>query len=169
VSQPAQPDRTDQPDQHSRKTRRRMNQAETADLDTADLDTADLDTAELRTADLGSARYDAEADTAELALPRRDEKRVPQRWIARRLRGLSGCCAAGLAVLALLVLAAQILGWSTGEPGPGAGRLATHLVAAVLAVLVQRVADRRQDVAGAVAAVAVLAVTGATLWLMWWM
>jgi hypothetical protein len=137
--------------------------------DMADLDTARLDTVELRGAGPRSARHDAEADTAELAVPRHEETRAPERWIARRLRGLSGCCAAGLVVLALVVLGAQILGWSTGEPGPGAGRLVAHLAAAVLAVSAQRFADRRRDAAGAVAAAAGLAITGTTLWLLWWM
>jgi hypothetical protein len=93
--------------------------------------------------------------------------------VAPRARGgfgreVAGALAVGLSVLAIVVLVFQVLAWIRGVPGPGAMMVVGHLSAAVLAVLVQRVADRANGAAAAVAAVAVVAITGATMWLLWW-
>jgi predicted permease len=85
-----------------------------------------------------------------------------------RWRGLTGALAAGLVVLALVVLGSGVLALITGTPGPAVFMLVGHPVAAALALVAQRFVDtRRRRVAG-VAAVAVLAITAATLWLFWW-
>jgi hypothetical protein len=83
-------------------------------------------------------------------------------------REVAGALAVGLSVLAIVVLVFQVLAWIRGVPGPGAMMVVGHLSAAVLAVLVQRVADRANGAAAATAAVAVVAITGATMWLLWW-
>ena len=91
-----------------------------------------------------------------------DERgRLPRsRW-----RGLTGALAAGLVVLALVVLGSGVFALITGTPGPAVFMLVGHPVAAVLALVAQRFVDtRRRRVAG----VAVLAITAATLWLFWW-
>lgn len=81
---------------------------------------------------------------------------------------LSGALALGLAVLAGVVLVFQILAWAQGMPGPGALTVVGHLVAAGLALLAQRFADRRRGWQGAVAVLAVVAVSATALWLFWW-
>lgn len=91
----------------------------------------------------------------------------------RRTRGglwreLSGALAVGISVLAVVVVVFQVLAWVRDMPGPGATMVAGHLVAAVLAVVVQRFADRYSGWLAAVATLGVLAITGATLWLFWW-
>jgi hypothetical protein len=83
-------------------------------------------------------------------------------------RELAGALAVGLSVLAIVVLVFQVLAWIRNVPGPGAAMVGGHLGAAVLAVLVQRVADRAAGWLAAVAAVAVVAITAATMWLLWW-
>jgi hypothetical protein len=83
-------------------------------------------------------------------------------------RELAGALAVGLSVLAIVVLVFQVLAWIRGVPGPGAAMVGGHLGAAVLAVLVQRVADKNSGVLSAASAVAVVAITGATMWLLWW-
>jgi hypothetical protein len=83
-------------------------------------------------------------------------------------RELAGALAVGLSVLAIVVLVFQVLAWIRGVPGPGAMMVVGHLGAAVLAVLVQRVADRASGAVAAAAAVAVVAITGVTMWLLWW-
>ncbi len=91
----------------------------------------------------------------------------------RRRRGgfareLAGALAVGLSVLAIVVLVFQVLAWVRGMPGPGATMVGGHLGAAVLAVLVQRVADKSSGVLSVLAALAVVAITGVTMWLLWW-
>ncbi|MFD9895497.1 hypothetical protein ACFWY9_39655 [Amycolatopsis sp. NPDC059027] len=82
-------------------------------------------------------------------------------------RGLTGSLAAGLVVLALGVLAVAGVCLFTGAPGPAVPMLAGHPVAALLAVLGQRVADRRNGLVAGLAGVGVLAVVAATLILFW--
>jgi hypothetical protein len=55
----------------------------------------------------------------------------------------------------------------TGAPGPGATLLVGHPVAAVLALLAQRVADRRTGPPAAGAGVAVVLFTVSALTLFW--
>ena len=81
---------------------------------------------------------------------------------------LSGALAIGLAVLAAVVLVFQILAWVGGLPGPGLLTVAGHLVAAGLAVVAQRFADKNRGWPGALAVLAVVVVTTGALWLYWW-
>ncbi|HEU5469639.1 MAG TPA: hypothetical protein VFV67_03230 [Actinophytocola sp.] len=92
----------------------------------------------------------------------------PARGRARFWPELSGALALGLGALAAVVLVFQILAVAQGKPGPGLLTVAAHLVAAGLAVLAQRVADRARGRTAALAVLGVLAVTGATLWIFWW-
>ena len=99
---------------------------------------------------------EAEVDTA--------PAKVRGRW----WRGLTGSLAAGLAVLAVGVLVVGAICLYTGVPGPGATMLIGHPVAAVLALLAQRVADRRNGppAVGAGVAVVLFAVSALTMfWL----
>jgi hypothetical protein len=83
-------------------------------------------------------------------------------------REASGALAIGLTVLAVAVLVFQIVAMVSAIPGPGLGTVAGHLSAAAVAVLAQRLADRRGGWVGAAAVAVVLAVTGVTLWIFWW-
>jgi len=86
----------------------------------------------------------------------------------RALRGLSGALAAGLVVLGLVLAGAQWLSGSATVPGPGAGTLLGHGVGGIVALLLQRVADRSRGGRSVAASLAVLAVVGAVLWFWWW-
>ncbi len=81
---------------------------------------------------------------------------------------LSGALAIGLAALAAVVLVFQIVAWAQGIPGPGLLTVAGHVVAAGLALLAQRFADRRGGWRGAAAVLGVLTVSAVALWLFWW-
>jgi len=81
---------------------------------------------------------------------------------------LSGALAVGLAVLACVVLGFQIIAWVRGFPGPGLPTVAGHIVAAGLALLTQRFADRRSGWQAAAAVLGVMAVSAVALWLFWW-
>lgn len=83
-------------------------------------------------------------------------------------RELAGALAVGLSVLAVVVLVFQGLAWIRDMPGPGVAMVLGHLGAAVLALLAQRVVDRTSGWIATVAAVGVVAITGATMWLLWW-
>lgn len=83
-------------------------------------------------------------------------------------REISGAVALGVAALAVVVLALQVVAWLRGVPGPGLGALGAHIAAAVVAGLVQRVADRRGGWVRAAAVLGVLVLTGTVLWLFWW-
>jgi uncharacterized membrane protein YtjA (UPF0391 family) len=91
----------------------------------------------------------------------------PARERGRWWRGLTGSLAAGLAVLAVGVLAVAGIDLYTGAPGPGAAMLIGHPVAAVLALLAQRVADRRNGIAAAGAGIAVVLFVVSALTLFW--
>jgi hypothetical protein len=82
-------------------------------------------------------------------------------------RGLTGSLAAGLTVLAIAVLVVAGIDLYTGAPGPGAVLLIGHPVAAILALLAQRVADRRNGVPAAGAGLAVVLFTVSALTLFW--
>lgn len=79
-------------------------------------------------------------------------------------RGLAGSLAAGLLLLTLGLLAAELL---TPSSGPGVAVLVGHAVAAVLAIVAAVVADRTRGFATAAAVTAVLLVVAATLWVYW--
>lgn len=93
------------------------------------------------------------------------EKSTPRHSV---LRGASGALAACLVILLLFVLAAQIFFELQGYPGLGWGAVAGHALAVGLAVVLQRVADRRTGFVSALASLAVLVVAAAALWLLWW-
>jgi hypothetical protein len=111
---------------------------------------------------------DGSADTTvALAIPAAESRGRTARS-ARFARELAGALAVGLSVLAIVVVVFQILAWIRGMPGPGATMVGGHLVAAVVAVLVQRVADRNGGWLAGLAAIAVVAITAVTMWLLWW-
>ncbi|GAB3482043.1 hypothetical protein [Amycolatopsis cihanbeyliensis] len=93
---------------------------------------------------------------------------APGRTSGRWWRGLTGSLAAGLAVLAVGVLGAQVLGWASASSGPGAFMTCGHLLAAGLAILAQRVVDRGTGRLAGLAALAVVLLVVAPLWLFWW-
>ncbi|QUQ69031.1 hypothetical protein [Kutzneria sp. CA-103260] len=94
-----------------------------------------------------------------------EPRTTPRRSV---LRGASGAVAACVVILLLAVLASQIFFQLQGYPGLGWPAVAGHAVAAVIAVLLQRAADRRAGVVSALACLAVLLDAAATLWLFWW-
>jgi hypothetical protein len=85
----------------------------------------------------------------------------------RLLRGFSGVLAGGLVALALALLVAGIVARQHTVPGPGAVPIAGHVVAAAVAVLVQRRADRTTGAAAAGAALGVVALTAVVLGVQW--
>ena len=89
---------------------------------------------------------------------------------ARRsvLRGASGVVAASLVILLLVVIGAQIFFQLQGYPGLGWLAVGGHVLAAAIAVLLQRVADRRTGVVSALASLAVILDAAITFWLYWW-
>jgi hypothetical protein len=113
---------------------------------------------------LDGAVDDAVDDAVDAGGPRRDSS-VAARSLAA-LRFVSGTAAAGLLALAAVVWVAALV--ADDRPGPGAGAIAGHTVAAIAAVALQIVADRRRGPLAALAAVLVLALAFATLWFWWW-
>jgi predicted lipid-binding transport protein (Tim44 family) len=91
----------------------------------------------------------------------------PAKQGGRWWRGFTGSLAAGLVVLAIGVLVVAGVCLYTGVPGPGAVLLVGHPVAAALALLAQRVADRRNGVAAVGGGVAVVLFTVSALTLFW--
>ncbi|TDV37609.1 hypothetical protein [Actinophytocola oryzae] len=101
------------------------------------------------------------------------ELSTPPRPASPRHRGglwreLSGALAVGMSVLAVVVIVFQVLAWTRDVPGPGAWTVIGHVVAAALAVFVQRFADRLAGWAAAAAVVGVVVVSGLALWVFWW-
>jgi hypothetical protein len=86
----------------------------------------------------------------------------------RVLRATGGALCAGLAVLAVVLIAVWLLAISHDDPGPRARLLVGHLAAAAVAVALQRVADRRPDRLGRLASAGVLLLTGTVVALFWW-
>ncbi|WP_410569002.1 hypothetical protein [Amycolatopsis sp. cmx-4-61] len=95
------------------------------------------------------------------------EAAAPPRPGGRWWRGFTGSLAAGLTVLAVGVLVVGGICLFTGAPGPGATLLIGHPVAAVLALLAQRVADRRNGPAAVGAGLAVVLFTVSAISLFW--
>jgi hypothetical protein len=87
--------------------------------------------------------------------------------VSGALRALGGALAAGLVVLALLLVGAAFLAGDRGVPGPGAGTITVHVLGAAAAVGLQRWSDRRADPAGAVAAAGVVLLSGVVLAAQW--
>ncbi len=73
-----------------------------------------------------------------------------------------------MAVLAVCVLVVAAICLFTGAPGPGLLMLIGHPVAAVLALLAQRVADTRNGRVAGFAGVGVVVAVTAALSLFWW-
>lgn len=88
--------------------------------------------------------------------------------LVRTLRALSGAVAAGLVLLTLVVVVVGIIGGQRGFPGPGAVSIGVHIAGSVLALLCQRVADRRRNFAAPLASLLVLAIAAGVLWTQWW-
>ena len=86
----------------------------------------------------------------------------------RALRGLSGVLAGGLVALAVTVGLAQWLAGSFASPGPGTATVAAHATAALLAVVLQVLADHARGQRAVLAAGAVLALFAGVLWFGWW-
>ncbi|MBO0848770.1 MAG: hypothetical protein J2P20_04860 [Pseudonocardia sp.] len=84
------------------------------------------------------------------------------------LRLVGGAFTAGLVVLAVALVVIWAVAAALGQPGPGASVLAGHLVAAVLAVALQRIADRGAATAGRLAAVGAVLVVAAVIAVYWW-
>lgn len=86
---------------------------------------------------------------------------------ARLLRGLSGLLAGGLVALVLALAGAWFLAEQLAVPGPEPSTIAGHALAAVVAVLAQRQADRRSGATATVAALTVLLVSAVVLAVRW--
>jgi hypothetical protein len=71
-------------------------------------------------------------------------------------------------VLAVGVLGAAVVCALTSAPGPGLFLLVGHPVAAVVALVAQRVADRRNGAVAGVAGAGVLVIAFVALTLFWW-
>ncbi|HEX7302447.1 hypothetical protein [Lentzea sp.] len=84
------------------------------------------------------------------------------------LRAVSGVLAVGLVLLALGNIGVQFYANSRDLPGPGTLSVVAHVVAAVVAVGLQIVADRYADWRAPVSSFAVLVAAGLTLWFFWW-
>lgn len=82
-------------------------------------------------------------------------------------RSLTGLLAGGLVALAVALLVAWFVADRIGSAGPGTSMLVWHGVAAVLAVLAQVQADRRDGPAAALAMAAVVVITVAVLAAQW--
>lgn len=86
----------------------------------------------------------------------------------RRWRGFTGSLAIGLVALAVIVLGAGLVSAAVGAPGPGVAPLCAHPLAALLALALQRQADRRSGGVAAVAGTAVVADVVVVLVFFWW-
>ncbi|MEV4602164.1 hypothetical protein AB0K15_32820 [Amycolatopsis sp. NPDC049253] len=108
------------------------------------------------------------AEHAPVAAPQRIEAEGTGKPRGRWWRGFTGSIAAGLAVLAVGVLGVAVVCLATGAPGPSVLLLVGHPVAAVVALVLQRVADRRYGRAAGLAGLGVLVVAFVALTVFWW-
>ncbi|HVW45194.1 MAG TPA: hypothetical protein VHC18_27975 [Amycolatopsis sp.] len=99
----------------------------------------------------------------DLGAARAERSRFGRIW-----RGLTGSLAAGLTVLAVVVLGAAVVCAIRGAPGPTTAALVGHPIAAVVALGAQRVADVRRGRLAALGGVVVCAAVALALWLFWW-
>ena len=125
-----------------------------------------------RAAAAGATERAAAAGVDEAASPETVEQAAgeaakPAKQGGRWWRGFTGSLAAGLTVLAIGVLVVAGLCVYTDAPGPGPVLLIGHPVAAVLALLAQRVADRRNGLPAAGAGIAVVLFVVSALTLFW--
>jgi hypothetical protein len=134
-------------------------------------------TVELPGRPLSSAPVDAEGPTTEL--PAGDRGRHRPETIQRRQTGpsprksrfwreLTGALAAGTMLLAIAVLVLQTIAWLQGMPGLGVVVLVGHLVGAALAIVAQRMVDRRAGKPALAAGLGLGAVVVVILVLFWW-
>lgn len=110
-----------------------------------------------------------EGDTEELPVAIEDGpavNRVPRR--GSLLGGITGLLTAALVLLALVMVAAEVFSSLRSWPGPGVLDVSTHVVGAVLAVLLQRQVDHRVGRARRLAAIGVLLVAALIGVLLWW-
>ncbi|CAM2998573.1 hypothetical protein [Skermania piniformis] len=84
------------------------------------------------------------------------------------IRGLSGAVAAGVVVLAIVVVATAFVADARQFPGPGWASITWHVIAAVVVIGCQLIADRRSGVRTLLPVVAVFGVTLLLLWTQWW-
>lgn len=84
------------------------------------------------------------------------------------VRGLSGSIAAGLVVLACVVVGAAMIAARRDFPGPGAESVGWHIAVAAVAVAAQFYSDRKRGAATFVVAVFVLGAGAVLLWTQWW-
>lgn len=84
-------------------------------------------------------------------------------------RSLTGSLAAGLLVFAVALVGVQFWATGKGQFGPGVGAVISHLVAAVAALLLQTVGERRRDVVGASCVFGALVLVLGCLWFWWWL
>lgn len=84
------------------------------------------------------------------------------------LSGLAGVLTAVLVILALVMIVAQFVTGKHNQPGPGLFEVVTHVVAAVVGVIVYRVSNRRRGLVRLIGCIVLLAITGALLWYFWW-
>jgi hypothetical protein len=88
--------------------------------------------------------------------------------LRRAVRGCTGAIAAGMVVLVLALLGAQVFAAEHATPGPGAAMIGGNAAAAALAVACQWYADRSRGGRAAAAQLAVLVVAATALWFSWW-
>lgn len=106
--------------------------------------------------------------TARLAVGAAPDAARAGGFLFRTVRGFTGAVAAGLVVLTLVIIGAQVYSSQQDTPGPGAEMVAGNVVAAVAAVLCQRLADRWRGARAVVGVLGVLVLAAAALWLTWW-
>ncbi|MEW2498957.1 hypothetical protein AB0878_00580 [Amycolatopsis sp. NPDC047767] len=111
---------------------------------------------------------EAAAEYVPVAPPQRIEAVSTGKPRGRWWRGFTGSIAAGLAVLAVGVLGVGAVCLATGAPGPSVLLLVGHPVAAVAALVLQRVADRRYGRTAGLAGLGVLVVAFVALTVFWW-
>ncbi|ASO18567.1 hypothetical protein FHR81_002975 [Actinoalloteichus hoggarensis] len=86
----------------------------------------------------------------------------------RLLRGVSGSITAGLVILALFLIVAQLVASRAGYPGPGMAAVVAHSLAAIGAVPLQRSSDRRRTAVRWWGPLAIMVMAGVVLWFWWW-
>lgn len=85
------------------------------------------------------------------------------------LRGLAGALAVGTLALAIGLLGVQMWAGSSGVGGPGVPDVVTHFAAALLAMVLCGVADRRRDRAGGLCCFLAYVCVIGTIWIWWWL
>ena len=107
-----------------------------------------------------------EVETVELNRARHRRAR-PDAPGAGFARFLAGSLAAGLAVLTLALLAAELLTESRGLGGPGAGSLIAHGVGSAAAIGAAVIADRSRGRVAGLALAVVVVIVALVLWFFW--